>query len=73
MFTNIKLARTARVLSGSGEENARFAAANGYQLNSIEEERLLSGEESLILYNDDSFEMIPTEDLWELYTMDHDA
>jgi len=73
MFINIKLARAVRVLSGSGEDKVKLAAHNGCELDSIEEERLRSGEESLIMYHDDSFEMIPTEDLWELYAVDYDA
>lgn len=73
MFTHIKLARHVRLLSGSGEENAKLAAENGCELNSIEKELLCSGEVSLILYWDDSFEMIPTEDLWDIYTVAYDA
>jgi len=73
MFTSIKLKQSAKLLIGSGEDKVKLAAENGCELNSIEEERLRSGEEILILYHDDSFEMIPAEALWDIYTVDYDA
>lgn len=73
MFVKVKLKQSAQVLTGTPEDIAEFVVLNDFGLPPEEVEGLRAGATEVLMYDDGSFELFPTEEFWGLFTVDHDA
>ena len=73
MFVKVKLQQSAQVLTGTPGEIAEFVVLNDFGLSPEEIDGIRVGATEVLLYDDGSFELFPTAELWALYDEDHDA
>ena len=73
MFVKVALKQSAQVLTGTPESKVEFVVLNDFGLSQEELNGIRAGETEVLIYADGSFELFPTTEFFELFTVDHDA
>jgi hypothetical protein len=71
MFVKVKLQKSAQVLALLPDEIAEFVVLNDFGLSPEEIDGIRVGATQVLMYDDSSFELFPTAEFWELYTVDY--
>ena len=73
MFVKVALKQSAQVLTGTSEEIVEFVVLNDFGLSQEELNGIRAGKTEVLMYADGSFELFPTTEFFELFTVVWDA